>query len=191
MDTGARHDTLPRVGVSACLIGWEVRYAGGHKWNALIDDEMGPGVEWIPVCPELEIGLGMPREAIELVGDPENPELVGTESGRRLAATMHAWSARRLEELAAHDLCGYVLKAWSPSCGPRNVPVYSSEKSASEVNGPAGANPVPTGIGLFARALLLRFPGMPIVDETELTSREAVSNFVARVYDYRLSSRRR
>jgi uncharacterized protein YbbK (DUF523 family) len=181
-DSGTSHDRRPadrpRVGVSACLLGWEVRYAGGHKWNVLVAEEMGRRVEWIPVCPELEIGLGVPREAIELLGDPAHPELVGTESGRRLGSVMRHYATRRLDELARHGLSGYVLKARSPSCGPRGVPVYP------EGAGDA-AEPVTTGTGLFARALAERFPGLPIVDETELTSPDDVAAFVARVYAYR------
>jgi uncharacterized protein YbbK (DUF523 family) len=172
----------PRVGVSACLIGWEVRYAGGHKWNALVAEEMGRSVEWIPVCPELEIGLGVPREAIELVGDPSRPELVGTGSGRLLGATMRSWAAKRLEELDRQELSGYVLKARSPSCGPRGVPVSP---------GVPGEEPRPVGTGLFAWALLDRFPGLPVVDETELTSPDRVAEFLGRVRDYFGNCRRR
>ena len=177
----------PRVGVSACLIGWEVRYAGGHKWNALVAEAMGQSVEWIPVCPELEIGLGVPREPIELVGDPNAPELVGVESRRPLAAMMREWAARRLDEMERQELSGYVLKARSPSCGPQDVPVYVDVPSTADPH-PA---PIATGTGIFARALLDRFPGLPVVDETELTSPEAVTGFLERVFDYRRNCRRR
>lgn len=163
--------TKPRVGVSACLIGWEVRYAGGHKWTAAVAEDIGRLVEWIPVCPELEIGLGVPREAIELVGDSEAPELIAVQSRRVLTGTMQVWAARRLEELDRHELSGYVLKARSPSCGPRGVPVYA-------------ATTQPTGSGLFARALTKRFPNLPIVDETELTTPEAIAHFLAEVQAY-------
>jgi len=173
----------PRVGVSACLIGWEVRYAGGHKWNALVAEAMGRSVEWIPVCPELEIGLGVPREPIELVGGPGAPELVGVESRRPLAAMMRAWAAGRLDEMDRQGLSGYVLKARSPSCGPRGVPVYSSVASISTAE--AHPAPITTGTGIFARVLLERFPGLPVVDETELTSPEAVASFLERVFEFR------
>ncbi len=163
--------TKPRVGVSACLIGWEVRYAGGHKWTAAVADDIGQSVEWIPVCPELEIGLGVPREAIELVGDVGAPELIAVESRRVLTGTMQAWAAQRLEELDRHELSGYVLKARSPSCGPRGVPVH-------------GAATQLTGTGLFARALRNRFPGLPIVDETELSNPDDITRFLADVNNY-------
>jgi uncharacterized protein YbbK (DUF523 family) len=168
----------PRVGVSACLIGWEVRYAGGHKWTAAVADTIGRSVEWIPVCPELEIGLGVPREAIELVGDSETPELSAVESRRVLTRTMREWASQRLLELDRHELSGYVLKARSPSCGPRGVPVSAGVPEA-------------TGTGIFARALMNRFPNLPIVDETELTSPEAISRFLAAVNDYWRSCRLR
>lgn len=163
--------TKPRVGVSACLIGWEVRYAGGHKWTAAVADDVGQSVEWIPVCPELEIGLGVPREAIELVGDVEAPELIAVESRRVLTGTMQAWAAHRLEELDRYELSGYVLKARSPSCGPRGVSV--SPGTTQQV-----------GIGLFARALQNRFPHLPIVDETELATPEAITRFLTDVNNY-------
>ena len=187
----------PRVGVSACLIGWEVRYAGGHKWTATVAEDIGRSVEWIPVCPELEIGLGVPREAIELVGDAAAPELIAVESRRVLTNTMNEWAVRRLEELDRHELAGYVLKARSPSCGPRGVPVSTGVPSSGEINQPAAATPQPaaapqpTGTGLFARALMHRFPGLPIVDETELGNPEAIARFVAAVTDYWRSCRLR
>jgi len=136
-----------------------------------VADDIGRSVEWIPVCPELEIGLGVPREAIELVGDPETPELIATESRRVLTGTMQTWAAQRLDELDRHELSGYVLKARSPSCGPRGVPVY-------------GATTQPTGTGLFARALADRFPNLPIVDETDLSTPEAIARFLSDVNAY-------
>ena len=172
-------DERPRVGVSACLIGWEVRYAGGHKWNAAVAERVGRSVEWIPVCPELEIGLGVPREPIELEGSPDDPELVAVESRRNLTVTMREFAAARLEELDRLELSGYVLKARSPSCGPRDVPVFRDGKL------------IATGTGLFARALLEKFPGLPISDESELMEPGAVERFLAAVVDYRRNCRRR
>ncbi|MDZ4804807.1 MAG: DUF523 domain-containing protein [Candidatus Eisenbacteria bacterium] len=179
----------PRVGVSACLIGWEVRHAGGHKWTAAVAEDIGRSVEWIPVCPELEIGLGVPREAIELVGESRAPGLIAVESRRVLTGLMQEWAAVRLEELDRYELSGYVLKVRSPSCGPR-VPVSAEALSAGDIAPLRGAAQL-TGTGLFARALMNRFPDLPIVDETELSDPQTITRFLAAVSNYWRSCRLR
>ncbi|HZA13326.1 MAG TPA: DUF523 domain-containing protein, partial [Myxococcaceae bacterium] len=116
----------PRVGISACLLGHAVRWDGAHKRDGWLVDVLGPRVEWVPVCPEMEVGLGVPREPIRLVGDPRAPRLI-SESGNDLTERMQSWVRRRTGELAALALAGYVLKSNSPSCGARRVRVHRAK----------------------------------------------------------------
>jgi uncharacterized protein YbbK (DUF523 family) len=151
-----------RIGVSACLLGDEVRYDGGHKRDQSLIDLFGPDVEWVKVCPEVEIGMGTPREAIQLINRHGAIRLVGVTSGTDHTAAMTAHGANKVDALAAEDLSGYILKAGSPSCGM-------------------------AGPGLFARALLDRFPDLPIADEQQLADPRFREAFLARVVAYRKS----
>ncbi|HYV20492.1 MAG TPA: DUF523 and DUF1722 domain-containing protein [Verrucomicrobiae bacterium] len=169
----ARPDRF-RVGISSCLLGQEVRWNGAHKRDAWLVETLGPFVEWVPVCPELEIGLGVPREPIRLEGNPGAPRLVGRESGADLTDRMEAFAARRVEALAALDLCGYVLKSDSPTCGMERV----------KVHGTAGGRPKP-GIGLFARTLMDRLPLLPIEEEGRLHDPGLRESFIERVFAFR------
>src|SRR2546428_9751094 len=111
-----------RLGISACLLGHEVRYDGGHKRDPFLAETLGRFVEWVPVCPEMELGLGVPREPIRLEGDPAAPRLVAANSRRDLTRAMTRLAPARAEQLARLDLVGYVLKKDSPSCGMERVP---------------------------------------------------------------------
>jgi FdhD protein len=154
----------PRVGISACLLGEQVRYDGGHKRDAWLVDVLGRDVDWVAVCPEAEAGFGTPREPIELVRGADNTiRLMTVDSGRDLTEPMRRFIDRRLGELEGERLCGYVLKAGSPSCGLDDVPFRT---------------------GLFAQALLARFPDLPIEDEQRLADPERRRRFVERVFAY-------
>src|SRR6058998_1654329 len=127
-----------RLGISACLLGHEVRYDGGHKRDPFLAETLGGFVEWVPVCPEVELGLGVPREPIRLVGRVTAPRLVAAESGRDLTEAMLGFARARVADLAARDLSGFVVKASSPSCGMERVPVHRT-----------AGRPVDRGRGLF------------------------------------------
>jgi uncharacterized protein YbgA (DUF1722 family)/uncharacterized protein YbbK (DUF523 family) len=171
----AAADRTPmRVGISSCLLGNEVRYDGGHKRDRYLTDTLGQFFEWVPVCPEVELGLGTPRETLRLVGQPDAPRLVFAKTSGDITAGMQAWSQRRLDKLERLDLCGYILKSDSPSCGMERVRVY----------GPNG-QPNRTGTGIFARVLLDRFPLLPVEEEGRLHDLGLRDNFVERVFCYR------
>lgn len=129
---GARplwHDDAPiRVGISTCLLGRKVRYDGGHKRDRFLTDVLGPYVEWVPVCPEVELGLGIPREPIRLVRAGGEVRLVAERSARDHTRAMQSWAGRRVRELEKLELCGYVLKKGSPSCGMERVRVYGTKE---------------------------------------------------------------
>ncbi len=168
------NSTPIRVGISACLLGQEVRYDGGHKRDRYITDTLGKFFEWVPVCPEVEIGLGTPRETLRLVGDPEAPRLVFAKKGEDQTAPMQAWAGSRLEALARENLSGYILKSDSPSCGMERVRVYRSSGIPSK-----------DGVGIFARVLMDRLPLLPVEEEGRLHDLPLRENFVERVFCYR------
>ena len=104
-----------RLGISSCLLGQEVRFNGGHVRDDLLLTTIGQHVQWVPVCPEVEIGMGIPRENIRLVGESEDPRLIAPKSGTDYTETMKTWSKTRLTELERDQLHGYVFKKDSPS----------------------------------------------------------------------------
>jgi len=160
-----------RLGISRCLLGDPVRYDGGHKLDHYLRDTLGHYVEYVPVCPEVECGLPVPREAMRLVGDPEEPRLVTRKSGQDLTSRMLAWAQNRVAALETEGLCGFVFKSRSPSSGMARVKVYS----------PAGM-PSATGVGLFARAFMERFPHLPVEEEGRLHDPELRENFIERLF---------
>ena len=162
-----------RVGVSSCLLGEAVRYDGGHKRDRFLTDLLGRYVEWVPVCPELESGLGVPRPAMRLEREGRAVRLREIGSGRDHTARMQRFAARRLRALRPLELCGYVLKKGSPSCGVARVKVHRS-------NGTAAAN----GRGLFAEVLMEAFPLLPVEEEGRLNDPQLRENFIERVFAY-------
>jgi uncharacterized protein YbgA (DUF1722 family)/uncharacterized protein YbbK (DUF523 family) len=160
-----------RVGVSACLLGRPVRYDGGHKRDAYVADILGQHVAFVPVCPEVECGLGVPREAMRLMGDPAAPRLVTVRTGVDHTERMRAFAARRVEELAGEDLCGFIFKSKSPSSGMTRIKVYNDKGS-----------PIERGVGLFAQAFMDRFPRIPVEDEGRLHDARLRENFIERIF---------
>jgi uncharacterized protein YbgA (DUF1722 family)/uncharacterized protein YbbK (DUF523 family) len=163
-----------RIGVSSCLLGQNVRFDGGHKRDPFLMGSFARFVTWVPVCPEVEIGLGTPRESIRLERRKDAVHLVAPKSGRDLTAAMRAYAERRVRQLEAEDLCGYVLKKDSPSCGMERVRVYDEN-----------AVPARTGRGLFAEVLMERLPHLPVEEEGRLGDARLRDNFVERVFAYK------
>ena len=163
-----------RLGVSSCLLGEAVRYDGGHKRDRIVRSVLGRFAEWVPVCPELEAGLGVPRPPMRLVRDERGVRLVEVASGRDHTRALARVTAARVRALRALDLCGYVFKKDSPSCGIARVPV--------SVHGHARAQL--SGTGVFARGLREAFPDLPVIDESELCDRALRERFVQRAFAY-------
>lgn len=161
----------PRLGISACLLGQPVRYDGGHKRDSTCVDLFGPLVEWVPVCPEVEVGMPVPRPPIRLTGRSEAPALVAEPTGEDWTERMAAFAARRVEELARLDLDGYVTKKDSPSCGLAGVLVHPAD------GGPPGRD----GVGAFVAVLRSRLPFLPIEEEAGLQDPVLRERFLARV----------
>ena len=171
----AGDDAAPiRVGVSSCLLGEQVRFDGGHKRSDFLVETLGRFVEFVPVCPEMEIGLGVPRETLRLVRKGDAVRLVADKSGLDHTDKMNTFAQRRTIALGREDLSGYVLKKNSPSCGMERVRVYGASGMATR-----------EGAGLFASALMRRYPSLPIEEEGRLNDPHLRENFVERVFAYR------
>lgn len=162
-----------RLGISSCLLGNRVRYDGQHKLDHFLVDVLGQYVEWVPVCPEVECGLPVPREAMRLVGDPEHPRLVTIKTRIDHTDRMLQWASRRARELDREDLCGFVFKSRSPSSGMKSVKVYNDDGMPSQ-----------TGVGLFAKAFMDRFPLLPVEDEGRLNDALLRENFIERIFAF-------
>jgi uncharacterized protein YbgA (DUF1722 family)/uncharacterized protein YbbK (DUF523 family) len=163
-----------RLGISRCLLGDEVRFDGGHKRDNFLTDLFGRYVEWVPVCPEVEAGLGTPREAMRLVGDPRHPRLVTIKSKHDRTEALETMTENRLDLLKELDLSGYVFKRGSPSCGVERVRVYTEHGMPSH-----------NGVGIFARAFIERFSLIPVEEEGRLCDAPLRENFIERVFCYR------
>lgn len=153
----------------------KVRYDGGHKYNAFLAKTLGPHVRYLPVCPEVECGLPVPREAMRLVGESKAPRLLGIESEADYTAQMESWATTRLEELAHEELCGFIFKSKSPSSGMARVKVYSSAARGT-------GSPARDGIGIFARMFMERFPLIPVEEDGRLEDPALRENFIERIF---------
>ena len=160
-----------RLGISTCLLGEPVRYDGGHKRDRFITDTLGQYVEFVPVCPETECGLGVPRESMRLQGDPASPRLVTSRTGVDHTDRMVAWAERRLKELEQEDLCGFIFKSDSPSSGMERVRVYSYK-----------GMPERKGVGIFARMFMEHFPLLPVEEEGRLHDPKLRENFIESIF---------
>jgi uncharacterized protein YbgA (DUF1722 family)/uncharacterized protein YbbK (DUF523 family) len=162
-----------RIGISACLLGEKVRYDGGHKHDRFLTDTLGRFFQWVPVCPEIEVGMGTPREPIHLVQLHGEIRLAGVRSATDHTNAMREYAGQRVGQLAGENLSGYILKKDSPSCGLERVRVHHG-------NGRV----VRSGRGLFATALAGRFPNLPIEEEGRLCDPRLRDNWIQRVFAY-------
>jgi len=168
-------DETLRIGASACLLGAKVRFDGQHKRSSFLTDELAPFVTWVSVCPEVEVGMGVPREAVRLVRGPSGRSLMlGNHSGTDWTSRMNALAVRRVEELAGENLDGFVLKSKSPSCGMERVKLFATAETR--------AAPAREGVGLFARALMEGLPNLPVEEEGRLEDARLRENFVERLF---------
>lgn len=159
-----------RVGVSSCLLGHAVRHDGGHKRDGYILGTLADWFELVPVCPEVEAGLGVPRPPVRLVGDPASPRALGVHDATLdVTAALTDFAAHRVETL--QGLCGYIFKQDSPSCGMQRVKVYPA----------GGGGAVRRGRGLFASAFVARWPLVPVEEEGRLGDPLGRENFMQRV----------
>jgi uncharacterized protein YbgA (DUF1722 family)/uncharacterized protein YbbK (DUF523 family) len=162
-----------RVGISTCLLGQKVRFDGGHKHDRYITDILGEYFRFVPVCPELEVGMGVPRESVRLVGVADNPQMIGHKSGDDWTVRMNNYSRKRVKQRDSTSLCGFILKKDSPSCGMERVKVWSEKGQAEK-----------RGVGLFARALMDSHAHLPVEEEGRLHDARLRENFIVRVFAF-------
>ncbi len=165
-----------RLGISACLLGEKVRFDGGHQWDRFITETLGQYVEFVSVCPEVGCGLGVPREAMRLVGTPESPRLLTVRTKIDHTERLVAWARKRVQELEQEDLCGFIFKSKSPSSGMERVKVYPESGQGS---------PTLRGVGLFARIFMEHFPLLPVEEEGRLHDPDLRENFIERLFVWR------
>ncbi len=164
-----------KLGISRCLTGESVRYDGQHKRDSFLMDTLSRFVDYVPLCPEAECGLPIPREAMRLVGDPANPRLQTIKSERDITPQMNRWIAPTLKQLAGERLCGFVFKGKSPSSGLYRVKVYP---------GGSGSTPAKSGTGIFAAAFIKAFPDLPVEEEGRLNDPLLRECFIDKVSAY-------
>ena len=160
-----------KIGISSCLLGNEVRWNGGHKLDKYLTNTLGKFVEYVPVCPEVEAGFGIPRESMRLVGDPDKPRLITFKSKTDHTDRMLSWAQKRVRELEKEDLCGFIFKSDSPSSGMIRVKVYNEKGMPHKV-----------GVGMFARAFMAQFPLIPVEDDGRLNDPVIRENFILQIF---------
>jgi uncharacterized protein YbgA (DUF1722 family)/uncharacterized protein YbbK (DUF523 family) len=164
-------DDIINIGISACLLGYPVRYDGGHSRDPFLADTLGRYVRYVPVCPETESGMPVPREALRLEGDPLTPRLITHKTRIDYTDAMKKWAGQRLDELEKEDLCGFIFKKNSPSSGLFRVRIYDEK-----------GRPARIGAGIFARAFTERFPLLPVEEDGRLNDPELRENFIERIF---------
>lgn len=160
-----------RLGISACLLGQNVRWNGGHALDRFLAYTLGSYVEYVPVCPEMECGFGVPRDTFRLTGDPERPRLMVARTGIDQTEKMEAWAHKRVLALEKENLCGFVFKSDSPSSGMERVKVYDDKGIPRKI-----------GVGIFARIFMEHFPLMPVEEEGRLHDPVLRENFIETIF---------
>ena len=161
-----------KIGVSSCLLGEEVRWNGGHRHDRYVQGILDRYFEYVPTCPEVDVGMGIPRETVALYGTLENPKMISKKSQTDWTKKMSDYTRDRIRELGNTGLCGYIFKSKSPSCGIGRVPVYSE----------FGGSKVRHGPGMFANSFIKILPLIPVEDEGRLHDPVIRENFIVRVF---------
>lgn len=162
-----------KIGISACLLGHEVRYDGGHSHDRFLTQTLGMFAEYVPVCPETECGMSTPREALRLVGSAENPRLMTQKTGIDKTDQMDAWIEKRLKTLENENLCGFIFRSKSPSSGLYRIRVYGEDGKIRK-----------NGTGLFAKAFTERFPRVPVEEAGRLHDPKLREHFIETIFSY-------
>ncbi|MEK9629941.1 MAG: DUF523 and DUF1722 domain-containing protein [Nitrospinota bacterium] len=163
-----------KIGVSSCLLGEKVRWNGDHKQSLFVRDVLGKHFEYISLCPEMEVGMGVPRETVALYGALENPKMISKKSRIDWTAEMKRYSKEQINLLAKQDLSGYIFKSKSPSCGLGRIPVYSEDEPGKARH----------GSGMFANEFMKAFPLVPVEDEGRLYDQRLKENFIIKVFSF-------
>jgi len=166
------HNYKIKIGISSCLLGNRVRWNANHSQDQFITETLGPYIKYVPVCPEVECGLGIPRETIRLVGNWHHPRLVTTNTKIDHTERMKQWAAKKLSSLEHEKLSGFIFKSKSPSCGIIMVKVYPGNN----------VPPVKKGMGIFAKAFMNHFAKIPIEDDRRFHDPKICENFIEQAF---------
>ena len=168
-----------KIGVSSCLLGEKVRWNGDHKQNHYVRVVLAKYFEYVSVCPEMEVGMGVPRETVALYGNLEKSRMISKKTQTYWTKPMKSYIKTRISSLALDNLCGYIFKNKSPSCGLGRIPVYAA----------FGSNKVRHGMGMFAKEFTENYPLIPTEDEGRLNDPKIRENFIVKVFSfYRLQN---
>ena len=163
-----------KIGISSCLLGEKVRYDGGHKLNTVLKDALlKKHIDYIPVCPEVECGLGVPRKSMHLEGNPDSPRLIIISTGEDTTKHMVNWALKRVNQLEKEDICGFIFKSNSPSCGIRKVKFFNKKHMHLK-----------EGKGIFAKIFIEHFPLLPVEDEELLNDPAMLENFIESIFAF-------
>ncbi|HBM17234.1 MAG TPA: hypothetical protein DD381_12970 [Lentisphaeria bacterium] len=165
--------TKPLIGISSCLLGENVRYDGGHKLDHHLKNILGEYVVFLGICPELECGMSIPREPMRLEFSNNKVRLITLSTRRDLTHQINSWIEEKLKELYSKHFCGFIFKSKSPSCALRKFPVFGADGSVEK-----------TSSGLFAKALMKKYPSLPVEDESKLLEDSAKERFLKKVFDF-------
>ena len=160
-----------KIGVSSCLLGEKVRFDAQHKYHWYINEVLSKYFDYVRMCPELEVGMGVPRKSVRLEGDLNSPRMIEPKSGEDWTSKMETYSQEKVSML--EDLSGFLFKKGSPSCGPFRVRVYQKT-----------GIPLVKGMGIFARAFTEKYPLIPFEDEGRLNDAGLRESFIERVFAY-------
>ena len=163
-----------KIGVSSCLLGEKVRWNGDHKQNHFVHEVLAKYFEYTPICPEMEVGMGVPRETVALYGNLEKPRMISKKTQTDWTKPMERYIKGRINILAYDNICGYIFKSKSPTCGLGRVPIYEK----------FGSNKVRHGPGMFTNAFINAFPLVPTEDEGRLSDSKIRENFIIKVFSF-------
>jgi len=163
-----------RIGISSCLVGQNVRFDGGNKRDRYITDTLSNYFHWVPVCPEVELGLGTPRPTLRFQKIDKDVRLIQPATGKDLTDEMAEFAEKRVKKLKGETIYGYVLKSRSPSCGKGGIKIYKGH----------AIRPATNGIGLYAKRLIGDWPNLPVEDEGRLCDPVLRENWINQVFAY-------
>lgn len=167
----------PKVGISACLTGGNVRYDGGNKHHQLIQQELAPWLNFQRICPEVEANLGVPRPPVQLIKKSGRIQALGVKDKVLNVTQALNYASQSLVKRYCHNMCGYIVKARSPSCGAGSTPIYDMNGIQQNI-----------GDGLFVEVLKVTFPHIIVVEESTFKDIRACKNFLEQCYRLHINS---
>lgn len=163
------------VGISSCLLGEAVRYDGDHSYDEVIDRYLSSHFHFHPICPEIAIGMGVPRDPIQLVKSDQKIRVQGIkDQSVDVTEKLHDFGIETARHLVVY---GYIFKSRSPSCGMELVKTFTENGLPAD----------PDGVGAFAKEIIKAIPDLPVTDENRLQNPKLRDEFIGHVFAYHAS----